>query len=236
MKSWFGIIFVTILALAPSARAGDFAQTIMLGTSPDGRYIAVEEFGVQDGSGFPYSSIFVIDIDNDSWVKGTPVRVRIDNEMAAPSSARRQARQQVTGILDSLDISEDVLPVLLAANPRGELSSDPHYLIYNSSLAVPSQVISTQLELVETSFENNDCPDPAIKGFILTQTANGQSRQLHKDTKIPGSRKCPLRYRIRAVHSLLQFGGPRRFIVTIQMESFGFEGPDGRHLFIGFRR
>ena len=61
-------------ALAPiAAQAGDFADRALLGFSPDGRYFALEEYGIQDGSGYPYSNIFLIDTTTDEWVTGTPI-------------------------------------------------------------------------------------------------------------------------------------------------------------------
>nr|WP_272210755.1 DUF2259 domain-containing protein [Marinicella sp. W31]MDC2876669.1 DUF2259 domain-containing protein [Marinicella sp. W31] len=44
---------------ASIATAGDFATFTPLGFSDDGSVFAFEEFGVEDGSGFPYSNIFL---------------------------------------------------------------------------------------------------------------------------------------------------------------------------------
>ena len=43
------------------AEAGDYADRTILGFSPDGSTFAFEEFGVQDGSGFAYANIYMID-------------------------------------------------------------------------------------------------------------------------------------------------------------------------------
>ncbi|MBN9059609.1 MAG: DUF2259 domain-containing protein, partial [Rhizobiales bacterium] len=56
------LISGALAAAAPTAAmAGDFAERSILGFSPDGGRFAFEEFGIQDGSGFPYSNIFVLD-------------------------------------------------------------------------------------------------------------------------------------------------------------------------------
>ena len=70
---------VTLLAalFSGSAIAGDSAQFDAIGYSPDGRYFAFEQFGIQDGSGFAYSEIFIIDLQTDSFVAGAPFRERI---------------------------------------------------------------------------------------------------------------------------------------------------------------
>jgi predicted secreted protein len=53
---------------------------------------AFEEYGVQDGSGFPYANRFYIDVDTDSFiVADSPIRVRIDDEDAgSPLPGPRQ--------------------------------------------------------------------------------------------------------------------------------------------------
>jgi predicted secreted protein len=82
-RHWEGIIAIFLLFLAGAnsiARAGDAAGREVIGFSPDGRYFAFEQYGVQDGSGFAYSDIMVIDATSDAWVVGTPVRKRADDE------------------------------------------------------------------------------------------------------------------------------------------------------------
>ncbi len=67
------LIGLSLLLVMP-ALAGDRAQIDLIGYSDDGSYFAFEEFGIQDGSGFAYSSIYVVDLVDDSWVVGTPIR------------------------------------------------------------------------------------------------------------------------------------------------------------------
>ncbi len=52
--------------------AGDFAKREIHGFSIDGQLFAFEEYGVQDGSGFPYSTIYVIDTSTDQWTANSP--------------------------------------------------------------------------------------------------------------------------------------------------------------------
>ncbi|TIL61031.1 MAG: hypothetical protein E5Y89_28055, partial [Mesorhizobium sp.] len=44
------------LATVATAGAGDVAELEILGFSKDGGVFAFEEYGVQDGSGYPYAS------------------------------------------------------------------------------------------------------------------------------------------------------------------------------------
>lgn len=114
-------IFIVLFLAAFSksiAIAGDYADRKILGFSPDGHYFAFEQYGVQDGSGFPYSEIFIIDAVADKWVAGTPVRKRIDDESAKLSDVRDQAIKEAGPILSRLNISEP--GEHLASNPRAE--------------------------------------------------------------------------------------------------------------------
>ena len=64
------------LLLAAPAVAGDRALADFIGFSEDGRYFAFEEYGVQDGSGFPYSTIYVIDLTDDTGCPARPTATR----------------------------------------------------------------------------------------------------------------------------------------------------------------
>src|SRR5690606_36811639 len=48
----------SILSQFTPAFAGDTASLDVLGYSPDGKVFAFEEYGIADGSGFPYSNIY----------------------------------------------------------------------------------------------------------------------------------------------------------------------------------
>ena len=79
MRPPSALLAAALLATLPVAPgfAGDAAQLEILGFSKDGGVFAFEEYGVQDGSGFPYANRYYIDTTTDTFVKGTPVRVRL---------------------------------------------------------------------------------------------------------------------------------------------------------------
>ena len=84
---------------AASARAGDVAELEILGFSDDGGVFAFEEYGVQDGSGFPYANRYYIDTATTNscrehrsvcaWTTKTPRSTL----RAAKSRSRRKDRQ-----------------------------------------------------------------------------------------------------------------------------------------------
>ncbi len=92
MKALAALAMLTAAVAATPARAGDTAELSILGFAADGSVFAFEEYGVQDGSGFPYANRFYIETATDSFVAGTPIRVRIDDESASVDYARSEAR------------------------------------------------------------------------------------------------------------------------------------------------
>ncbi|MHB1110638.1 MAG: DUF2259 domain-containing protein, partial [Devosia sp.] len=105
--------------LATPAVAGDRALIDFIGYSPDGRYFSFEEFGVQDGSGFPYSNIYVVDLPADKWVSGSPFRAQLEDEEATLADVRKEAAEMAKPTIGQLGITEPV--DLVAINGDGEM-------------------------------------------------------------------------------------------------------------------
>ncbi len=221
---------------ATTAFAGDFAERAILGFSPNGAYFAFEEFGIQDGSGFPYANIFVIETATDSWVAGSPIRVRFENDAATVAAARAQAATQAAPLLSSLAIG--TAGRVLASNPPTETSANPlavDFVLYGEA---PSASPVYSLALEELPLPAADCPDMGVPfmGFRLTLAASpGGVAVLNHDTRIPGSRRCPLGYGISDVVTYRPPAGDPVAIVLISIFSVGFEGPDRRFLAVATR-
>ena len=111
-----------LLALALPASAADRALINMLGYSEDGAYFAFEQFGIQDGSGFPFSEIFIVDLVNDTWVADTPTKVVIDSEEASLADARKQAMDDANSKLTEFKIGVPVQ--ILAMIGEGEYAAE----------------------------------------------------------------------------------------------------------------
>jgi len=62
------IAALLVFNLTSQSRAGDAATLNILGFSSDGSVFAFEEYGVQDGSGFPYANRFYIDTETDTFM------------------------------------------------------------------------------------------------------------------------------------------------------------------------
>jgi predicted secreted protein len=228
--------FIALFALCGasypvSAGAGDYAERSLLGFSPDGRYFAFEEYGIQDGSGFPYSNIYLIDTSTDAWVEGTPIRVLVEGESPPLSETRQQSADRFRPFLIEHRIG--ATGTIVAANPLTETSADPHHVSFLPLLLVPSNDRDYELSLREYELPAPGCPDMGqpYKGFQLTMIEpSGRQRTLARDERIPGSRNCPLSY---AISEVITYYPPNRqpvFAAIISMLSVGFEGPDRRFL------
>ena len=220
------------LAASPAA-AGDRALIDFIGYSEDGRYFAFEEFGVQDGSGFAYSSIYVVDLPADKWISGTPVRVVLEDDAAGPAAARAEAREQAAATLDRLAISAPVH--LIALNGDGE-PGDGLSLAFGAVGYAPGELQSAyrlSLEIFDaTSAE--DCVSflgEEPKGYALLLEGEGESRELHRDAgTLPRSRGCPVTYRIYGVAARPDTGSLDDAVAIVSVYPFGFEGPDRRFI------
>jgi predicted secreted protein len=232
------ILAVALLAQAPLARAGDAAERAILGFSPDGRYFAFEQYGVQDGSGFPYSEIFLIDLNSDSWAEGTPVRIRLEGESQSLEAARRQALAEARPFLAKAKVTDNAR--ILASNVLYERLADPRRMGFRTFYASFGNLERDEADDAEISLmleeivlpAPKDCPagDTPLAGFILkAKHGSATFEEVYRDREIPATRRCPLKYSLSDAVSLLALDGSiQRLVVMINVFSYGFEGPDRR--------
>ncbi|MCV0428995.1 MAG: DUF2259 domain-containing protein [Roseibium sp.] len=225
--------------LVSVAHAADDADVQILGFSKAGDYFAFEQYGIQDGSGFPYSEIFVLDVIGDSWVKPSPFRRRDDiNDRDVYdgdtflSETRAKNRATAQPLLQSRKIAGKGKTV--GFNPRTELTSDPHKMIVAPTNTYPFEDKPLELTLDEYPMSSSECANygTETKGFRLTMKYQGIARTLHEDKSVPDSRICPHAYRIERIVTHFPEQAPPVFAILVQMESFGFEGSDRRYLAI----
>ena len=83
----FSLALVVFLICITTARAGDFANLNFIGFSKDGRYLAFEEYGIQDGSGWAYSNFYFVDVAKNVYAAPS-ITIRIENDYATERQAR----------------------------------------------------------------------------------------------------------------------------------------------------
>lgn len=233
-----GASLALMLALAATpAMAGDRALIDYIGYSADGRYFAFEEFGVQDGSGFPYSTIYVVDLPADRWVSGTPYRARLEGDSDTVGEVRAEARALARGTLTALDISVGAFPI--AVNGDGEPDAAAHSLRFGTpgfgleGVQDESLLALERFPLPATA----DCS--VIEGEVYGFALSLDGVEIARDSgRLPASRGCPLDYRVHAVVQAPDwlFGEPAMRVAIIAVYPFGFEGPDRRFLAVPLGR
>ena len=239
----FLLAFAISLFLTVPARAGDVASARPLGFSPGGAYFAFSQSGVQDGSGFAYADVFVIDTARDAWVKGTPVRVLIRNETSTGADALRMAMRRAAGVLRKLKITGGGNMTILAHNPLTEWSADPKRVAFSLSAENPTVYSAYRLRLIAFDVPMKDCESYGAKarGFrlVLSPWKGTGGRVIHADkagARLPKSRGCALDYRI--THVISHDGvSPKQgipLVALVEVFAHGFEGRDGRFIALPF--
>lgn len=235
------IALAACLTATAGASAGDFSTFQSLGFSPDGKVYAFEESGVQDGSGFPYSTVYFIDTEKDAYLAGTPIRVRIDSEEAGIDKVRADSLGKAKALLDQHKVLANP-GVLAAFNPMGEVGADRRRIEYLQHAVEPVPGGSYALALDEIPLELSDkCRDitpDGGKGFrlkLVKRDGAAADTVIHADTRVPDSRNCPLSYQTSGAVTFNPLGADPVHIALVLVRSFGFEGADGRWIAVPFR-
>lgn len=233
MKLQLSAIALALLT-ASGASAGDVAEMRPLGFSPDGKFFAFEQFGEQDGSGFAYAEIQVIDTETDQYVPGTPVSVLIKREEASIGEARRESLKQAKAILDERKIGDDP-GYLVAMAPIGELAGKVYEMRYQAypSFYVSDGVYRVSIEEFEAKGEDLCVSmNVNVRGFALSIADDAKAevrREVYRDKSVPKSRNCPSAYAVGGVVTPgYRTKGPH--MIMVQVASLGFEGNNLRWL------
>ncbi|MCV3765265.1 DUF2259 domain-containing protein [Rhizobium sp. TRM95796] len=224
------IAFAAGVSQTGPTRAGDAAEMRVIGFSADARMFAFEEFGVQDGSGFPYSNIYVIDLERDKFAPGSPVRVTVERE-APLKEARALAWAKAKGLIVRYGADSD--PGAFAAyRAAADIGANAETVRFNRYPRAPGVAKPYSVKLQAKPFPaTKDCLNASngFNGFLLKLVeASGKAvdRVLYEDGSVPPSRKCPTGYRIGAI--VMDNDRAATSVAMIQASSQGFEGDDIR--------
>lgn len=235
MKFFYAFVssILIIIATPSLSSAGDFAKREILGFSIDGQLFAFEEYGVQDGSGFPYSTIYIVNTATDAWTAGSPFRSRLEDETKSIFEAREEALILAGTVMKSFESRGNIV----ATNRATELSIDTKRIVANPRLVVPAIDDQIEFRLEEILFSGQQICEAfgTTKGFRVLKIGTHDGDEtiiLHEDASIPESRNCPLRYDFADLITYYPNGESPKFAVLIRMQTVGFEGPDGRYLAI----
>ena len=99
----------------------------------------------------------------------------------------------------------------------------------------PPEIKAWALKLQEKPFPPSDAcfgNYDEMFGFslVLTNEQTGEQITMNNDTRVPGSRECPLKYYIEQVLAFPRKDGGFSLAVLVRYATPGFEGPDGRFI------
>lgn len=224
------VLFIIGYCIASACRAGDMAEFRAIGFAPGGKYFAFEQYGTQDGSGFPYSDIFIIETASDTWVAGTPIRVELEDESL--TVARGLSAQRAAPLLKQFEISQTTQPLL------NHLEKHDINGIGQFAFKLGEE-LEYSINLEQWQTKDARCQRYGVTPELFSLSINSiaekqnKTRILHKDLRLPRSRGCPMEYIIHQVFISVQSKDQSRAIAVI-MSVFtkGYEGRNRRYLAI----
>lgn len=243
------------LAVAQVATAGDLARPDLIGFSPDGRYVAYEDYGTHD-EGLPYSNIYLIDVAANDRVPGSPVRVELAYEDLpdwsgvddSVSQVRARALAQAQPVLDQYGIVAGATGTTLVHYPLSDLTAPADAVRFSIDAGFTSYAgdILT-LHLSQQTLPEHACDQymlgpVSIMALELEGLRGRGPVALQTDESLPESRACVTGYRIHSVivyapnqpdQSACCHRGDLALLVLLETEQFGpdsLEGIDYRHI------
>lgn len=99
---------LVLLLIVTPLWAGDAATFLSLGCSKDFNYYAFAQYGVQDGSGFPYAELYVVDVAQNAFVSGGAIKAlwKEPDPLTSGVHVLLQSRVQADSLLQAYGVSE----------------------------------------------------------------------------------------------------------------------------------
>lgn len=224
-----GLVGCMMLAAGSAGYAADRAMVDVIGYSQELNTFAFEQFGVQDGSGFPYSQVFIVDLDTDTFVGGSPFRVLEENEDTSLTQVRAQAQGLAAAAMTEFDITRAAVPLAVVgdADPKSDGRDIEFGVVpfWGQELADIRALSISQFDGVSKT----DCVgmfEKPTQGLIISE--NGAP--IYQDEKVPASRGCVFDYKFFGAYAPMDFYGHEHDVALISVWAYGFEGGDRRFM------
>lgn len=210
------LIFISLLLFVFSNLifAGDVSQCEFKGFSKDLKYCAFETYGIQDGSGFPYCEIYIINVDRNAYQIKPFEYCNYDNNDLVKT--RKVVMDMSMPFFEKYGVDDSQKGVLIFNNPKDS---------YSCNFQVGNKKCS--LKLLEKELDDPTTDFVREKIFELQLTVDGKTTILQRDSKLPESRGCPYKYRL-----LSAYYHTNKIAVFVEYEDYGFEGPNLRQLLV----
>ncbi|EIJ42603.1 putative secreted protein [Beggiatoa alba B18LD] len=124
------LLTLILCGLSLNLWAGDAANLHFIGFAQDGKTLAFEQYGVNDGNAAPYSTLYIVDVlKNDYLIKpfvkeGKPDSNDDLEKLRTENKAVAQAK------IKELGISDKNQGIQVISHPLSDLSADPHKVTF----------------------------------------------------------------------------------------------------------
>jgi predicted secreted protein len=195
------LLHLCSLFLSLAVMAAEGTQVNFIGYTEKGDYLAFEEYGEHEGSGVPYSDIFIIDVSKNRYAI-KPIKTNPRDVAAFSLDETREFNQkQAQAQLDKLDILPNNTGQQVIAHGLLDLGVDPHQVEF--ALYPPiADYLKTKFKLKLTEIETEESCYGFGKGKkmqLSLQKNADKAVYLQNDKTLPPTRGCPLAYRIQDV-------------------------------------
>lgn len=212
------ILGFSLFLLNPLAFAGDKATFQFLGFSQDGQFLAFSQEGVEDGSGFFYGEMYVIDVKKNNYAKTLSIKQQDDfGSSEEYTEFKKKWEKERTSLISKFNIILSNQKTYL--KPQDSQKKQMDFTYQNKKY---------QLSLKLSVFEKNCFDMGNDSKTIDLRVWQGQKEIiLQKDKRLPKSRGCAFDYQIAHVW-LYQ----NSIAVALKVKRVGFEGPDTRWMMV----
>ncbi len=184
-----GLTTASILP-AQAAMPIERARLEVLGFSPDGRFFAYRQSGVESTSGEAYADLFITEVKKNQSIKGTPIRVKAPSGPEALTKARASLDTQSARLMRQLGLNKAIAGVAFVPKKQTELNYTLPWgehvgmrLSPRAGLAAPGCNMKPKI------------PKSGLMGFTMTAQRPVDVTVVHNDTIVPRLRGCAMAYR-----------------------------------------
>ncbi len=224
------LVCAGLLLLPTVAYSGDQAWFSLLGFSEDGETVVWETGGIQDGSGFQWLNVEILDVDG-SISDGRFQHVWDDCIDESPTTESIFAvEERKKNYLDQWKIQFGAFSQPLVFYPLTDLGASRDTVIFCLEKYVPDfnsgeitlTLLNKPADIEQTYPEWFDAP---VTPVLKIQT-NGDSQVFFSENTVPEQWTMTMSYSIHAIFRNPVI--PDNIIVVLNTTEPGFEGPNGR--------
>ncbi|MBC7796430.1 MAG: DUF2259 domain-containing protein [Pyrinomonadaceae bacterium] len=230
------ILFVLPMFFS-TARAGDSNNLNIIGFSKDGKYLAFEEYGSHDGSGFAYSYYTFVNVEKNTFAAPRYV-LEAKDENSTEAAIRRKAKlanfkkmqefKIIAGNKGTLVVSRLLTDLTMngdneeGASDRARFTEQIYYVGRRGDYELAVKQIKTETadcKVYERSTYKTE--------ISLLNNETQTTKMLQKDDVLPKSRGCVTNYRIQDIYIYED-----KIISFLNIRSPGFEGDNMSYMVV----